>query len=449
MIFEQRSRQEAEMKEFIWGVATAAAQIEGAFDKDGKGLNIWDVFSRIPGTIRNGDRPDDACDSYHRWKEDVKLLKELGVNGYRYSVSWARILPEGKGKINQKGLDYYRRLTDTLAEAGIVPNITLYHWDLPYELERLGGWLNRDVADWFADYVEIIFKNITNAQMFATHNEPIATYVGYALKGFAPGFGLEKYGRQANHNLLLSHGKAVERFRASGNKAKIGIVVDIWNRVPAEPESEADVRFAQEQNGLAHGSYLSPLFCGEYNKYVEEKMQREGIEIERREGDLALIGAPLDFYGLNCYNRVVVSSRPDVDVRKVIAQNGGNFMDNGNELYPDAIYDALKIARDEYKVNIPVYITENGVGFEEEKTVNGKICDEQRIEYLKSAFASIGQALREGFDIRGYFLWSLMDNFEWNAGYSMKFGLYTRDRQKKASADFYRDWISAHRDGRC
>lgn len=449
MIFEQRSRQEAEMKEFIWGVATAAAQIEGAFDKDGKGLNIWDVFSRIPGTIRNGDRPDDACDSYHRWKEDVKLLKELGVNGYRYSVSWARILPEGKGKINQKGLDYYRRLTDTLAEAGIVPNITLYHWDLPYELERLGGWLNRDVADWFADYAEIIFKNITNAQMFATHNEPIATYVGYALKGFAPGFGLEKYGRQANHNLLLSHGKAVERFRASGNKAKIGIVVDIWNRVPAEPDSEADVRFAQEQNGLAHGSYLSPLFCGEYNKYVEEKMQREGIEIERREGDLALIGAPLDFYGLNCYNRVVVSSRPDVDVRKVIAQNGGNFMDNGNELYPDAIYDALKIARDEYKVNIPVYITENGVGFEEEKTVNGKICDEQRIEYLKSAFASIGQALREGFDIRGYFLWSLMDNFEWNAGYSMKFGLYTRDRQKKASADFYRDWISAHRDGRC
>ena len=437
------------MKEFIWGVATAAAQIEGAFDEDGKGLNIWDVFSRIPGTIRNGDRPDVACDSYHQWKEDVKLLKELGVNGYRYSVSWARILPEGKGKLNQKGLDYYRRLTDTLAEEGIAPNITLYHWDLPYELERLGGWLNRDVADWFADYAEIIFKNITNAQMFATHNEPIATYVGYALKGFAPGYGLEKYGRQANHNLLLSHAKAVEPFRASGNKAKIGIVVDIWNRVPADPDSEADVRLAREQNGLAHGSYLSPLFCGEYNKYVEEKMQREGIEIERRDGDLALIGAPLDFYGLNCYNRVVVSSRPDVDVRKVIAQNGGNFMDNGNELYPDAIYDALRIARDEYKVNIPVYITENGVGFEKENTVNGKICDEQRIEYLKSAFASLGQALREGFDIRGYFLWSLMDNFEWNAGYSMKFGLYTRDRQKKASADFYRDWISAHRDGRC
>ena len=437
------------MKDFVWGVATAAAQIEGAFNEDGKGLNIWDVFSRIPGTIRNGDRPDVACDSYHKWKEDVKLLKDLGVNGYRYSVSWSRILPEGKGQINQKGLDYYRRLTDTLAEAGIAPNITLYHWDLPYELERLGGWLNRDVADWFADYADIVFRNIPNAQMFATHNEPIATYVGYALKGFAPGFGLEKYGRQANHNLLLSHGKAVERFRSGGNKAKIGIVVDIWNRVPADPYSEADVRLAKEQNGLAHGSYLSPLFCGEYNKYVEEMMRRRGIKIERQDGDLSLIGAPLDFYGLNCYNRVVVSSRPDVDVKKVISQNGGNFLDNGNELYPDAIYDALKIARDEYRVDLPVYITENGVGFENEKVEDGMIRDEQRIAYLKSAFESLGRAINEGFDVRGYFLWSLTDNFEWNAGYSMKFGLHTRDRQKKASADFYRDWISSHRDGRC
>lgn len=435
------------MEEFIWGIASSAVQIEGAFDEDGKGLNIWDVFSRIPGTIRNGDRPDVACDSYHRWKEDIKLLKELGVNGYRYSVSWSRILPEGKGKINEKGLDYYRRLTDTLAEAGIAPNVTLYHWDLPYELERLGGWLNRDVADWFADYAEIVFKNLTGAQMFATHNEPIATYVGYALKGFAPGFGLEKYGRQANHNLLLSHGKAVERFRAGANKAKIGIVVDIWNRVPADPSSEADAALAREQNGLAHGSYLSPLFCGEYNRVAEESMRRNGIRIEREEGDLPLIGAPLDFFGLNCYNRVVVSARPDVDVRKVIAQNGGNFLDNGSELYPNAVYDAVKVAREEYNIQIPVYITENGVGFEGEKAQDGKICDVQRIEYLKGAFASLERAVREGLDVRGYYLWSLTDNFEWNAGYSVKYGLYTRDRQKKASADFYRNWISSRRNG--
>ncbi len=434
------------MKDFLWGVATAAAQIEGAYNEDGRGLSIWDVFARIPGTIRGGDTPDTACDSYHKWKDDVALLKDIGVNAYRYSVSWSRVLPEGRGKVNQKGLDYYRRLTDALEEAGIAPNITLYHWDLPYELQRIGGWLNRDVADMFADYAQIIFENIPNAKMFATHNEPIATYVGYALKGFAPGYGLEKYGRQANHNLLLSHGKAVERFRASGHKAKIGIVVDIWNRTPADPDSEEDARLAAEQNGLAHGSYLSPLFCGEYNRYAEEKLAREKTEIERKSGDLEIIGAPLDYYGLNCYNRIVVSAKPDTDVRKVIEQNGGNFADNGSEMYPHAIYDALKIARDEYNVRVPVYITENGIGFEDEKSVNGKIRDEQRIEYLKNSFASIERAKKENFDVRGYFLWSLTDNFEWNAGYSMKFGICTRDRVKKASADFYKNFISAHRD---
>mgnify|MGYP005950550549 CR=1 FL=1 len=180
--------------DFIWGVATAAAQIEGGYLDDGKGLSIWDAFSHIPGNIRNGDVPDVACDSYHLWEKDIALMKEIGVKGYRYSISWARVMPEGKGKINQKGLDYYRRLTDKLQENGISPNITLYHWDLPYELERLGGWLNRDIADWFADYAELIFKQIPNADIFATLNEPIATYVGYALKGFAPGFGLERYG---------------------------------------------------------------------------------------------------------------------------------------------------------------------------------------------------------------------------------------------------------------
>ena len=441
-------------KDFIWGAASAAYQLEGGYKDDGKGLNIWDVYTNCSSAgekkfIKYNETGNVACDHYHRYKEDVALMKKTGIKYYRFSINWTRILPDGTGKVNKAGIKFYSDLIDELIKNGITPMVTLFHWDYPHKLHQRGGWLNPDSSDWFADYADIVFRNIPNAQMFATHNEPIATYVGYALKGFAPGFGLEKYGRQANHNLLLSHGKAVERFRSGGNKAKIGIVVDIWNRVPADPYSEADVRLAKEQNGLAHGSYLSPLFCGEYNKYVEEMMRRRGIKIERRDGDLSLIGAPLDFYGLNCYNRVVVSSRPDVDVKKVISQNGGNFLDNGNELYPDAIYDALKIARDEYKVDLPVYITENGVGFENEKVEDGMIRDEQRIAYLKSAFESLGRAINEGFDVRGYFLWSLTDNFEWNAGYSMKFGLHTRDRQKKASADFYRDWISSHRDGRC
>ena len=431
------------MEKFLWGVATSAGQIEGSVLEDGRGLSIWDAFCRIPGNIQNNDLLDIACESYKRWKDDVRLIKDMGVDSYRYSLSWSRILPEGKGKINQVGLDYYKRLTDTLLDAGILPNITLYHWDLPYELHRLGGWLNRDVADWFADYAEIVFREIPDAAMFATHNEPIATYVGYALKAFAPGFGVEAWGRKANHNLLLSHGKAVERFRASNSKANIGIVVDVWNRVPLDATSEADRELAAKENALAHGSYLPPIFSGEYDKRLLEYLEKENIDIGMQDGDLALISKPLDFYGLNCYNRVVVSAS-GADVKKELTKNGGNFLQNGNEFYSNAIYEAVKIVREKYNVKVPIYITENGVGFELEREVDGVIHDEERIEYLKGSFQSIERANAENMDIRGYYLWSLMDNFEWSAGYSLKFGIHTRDRKTKKIAEFYRDWIKSH-----
>lgn len=430
------------MEKFLWGVSTSAGQIEGGVQKGGRGLSIWDAFSRIPGNIRNGDLPDEGCDSYEKWHEDVKLLKELGVNSYRYSISWSRVFPRGKGEVNQEGLDYYKRLTDTLVEEGIAPNITLYHWDLPYELHRLGGWLNRDVADWFADYAELIFKEIPNAKMFATHNEPIATYVGYAKRGFAPGFGIEQYGRQANHNLLLSHGKAVERFRASGNKAKIGIVIDVWNRVPLDKNDENDVELAKNENALAHGNYLDPIFSGKYNDRLLSHFEKNNIQIDLRQDDLKCISAPLDFYGLNCYNRRVVSSKA-VNVREVLAQNGGNFLQNGSEYYPDAIYDTVKIVRGDYNVNIPIYITENGVGFTNEQEVDGIVNDDERIKYLQASLNSLEKVNKEGGDVRGYYLWSLMDNFEWTAGYSSRFGIYTRDRKAKKSAKFYKDWISS------
>ncbi len=431
-------------KDFLWGVSTSAGQIEGGVMEDGRGLSIWDAFSRIPNTIRNGDTPDEACCSYKKWKEDIKLLKDLGVNSYRYSISWSRVLPEGKGKVNQVGLDYYKRLTDTLVDEQIIPNITLYHWDLPYELHRLGGWLNRDVSDWFADYAELIFNNIQGAGMFATHNEPIATYVGYAKKGFAPGFGLEKYGRQANHNLLLSHGKAVERFRASNNKAKIGIVIDVWNRVPLCPDNPMDVEFATNENALAHGNYLYPIFFGKYEDRLLAHLEKENIKLELKDEDFALISNPLDFYGLNCYNRRVVSST-GADVKKVLAQNGGNFLQNGNEYYPDAIYDTVKILRKDYNVKLPIYITENGIGFTNEQSENGMVIDDDRIKYLTASFNSIKRLLDEGEDIRGYYLWSLLDNFEWTAGYSTRFGIHTRDRKPKKSALFYKDYIKNHR----
>lgn len=432
------------MKDFIWGVATAAGQIEGSILEDGRKLSIWDAFSKIPGNISNNDTTEIACDSYKKWKDDVKLIKELGVNSYRYSISWSRVLPDGKGAVNQKGLDYYKRLTDTLVENGIKPNITLYHWDLPYELHRLGGWLNRDVADWFADYAELIFKEIKNAEFFSTHNEPIATFVGYAWKGFAPGFGLEEYGRQANHNLLLSHGKAVERFRASGNSAKIGIVVDVWNRVPLDKDSQADVELAKTENALAHGNYLAPIFLGKYEERLLNHLKNNNIDLKIGENDMKIISAPLDFYGLNCYNRRVVSAT-EKNVSLALKKNGGNFLQNGNEYYPDAIYDAVKVVRKDYGVNVPIYITENGVGFENEIEENGIISDDERIQYLKGSFNAIDKINSEGGNVKGYYLWSLMDNFEWTAGYGTRFGIHTRDRKPKKSALFYKDWIEKNK----
>lgn len=431
-------------KDFLWGVATSAGQIEGSIQTDGRGLSIWDAFSFIPGNIVNGDTPKVACDSYKKWREDIKLLKELGVNSYRYSISWSRVIPNGKGEINRKGLDYYKRLTDTLVENGILPNITLYHWDLPYELHRIGGWLNRDIADIFADYAELIFKELPNAGMFATHNEPIAAYVGYAKRGFAPGFAVESYGRQANHNLLLSHGKAIERFRASGSKAKIGIVIDLWNRVPLDPTDERDIMLAKTENALAHGNYLYPIFKGKYQDILLDYFKKENINLNIKKDDMKTISLPLDFFGLNCYNRTVVTAS-NADVKKTISQNGGNFLQNGNEYYPDAIYDAVKIARKDYGVNVPIFITENGVGFENEQKVGDIIADEDRIKYLKGSFQSLAKLEKENAGVKGYYLWSLMDNFEWTAGYSLKFGIHTIDRKPKKSALFYKEYIKNSR----
>ncbi len=431
-------------KNFIWGVATAATQIEGGAQEGGRGLSIWDAFSRIPGNIAGGDTPEIACDSFHKWQDDLRLMKELGVNSYRYSVSWSRVLPEGKGKVNREGLDYYKRLTEALLENDIAPNVTLYHWDLPYELHRLGGWLNRDVTDWFADYASIVFEALPDVPFFATHNEPIATYVGYAKKIFAPGFGREDYGRIANHNILLSHGKAVERFRAAGCKGQIGIVVDVWNRVPADPDLPADVELAKRENLLAHGNYLIPVFKGEYDPLYLAYLDEQGITLPVKEGDMKLISQPLDFYGLNCYNRVMVSSQ-NADIIKVLKKNGGNFLQDGQTYYPDAIYDAVKIVKSDYGVNIPIYITENGVGLEQEPLKDGVIQDDDRITLLKSSFAALEKLRAEGYDVRGYYLWSLLDNWEWTRGYGCHYGLYTIDRRPKKSAAFYRDYIAEQR----
>lgn len=436
---------------FQWGLATSAGQIEGAAREDGRGDSIWDTFSRLPGKILDGSTPDVACDFYHRYKSDIALAKSLGINAFRFSFSWSRIFPDGTGNINYKGLDFYDRMIDELLKNGIMPNATLYHWDLPQGIEDRGGWLNRDCADWFADYAELLFRRFSDrVPLFSTLNEPIAIYVGYGCGAFAPGKNSDRFGKQACHNALLAHGKAVERFRSlSLQKSKIGIVIDIWHRHPARDDNPDDVALAEKENEESYRFFLNPIFNGGYSDYILKKMSDDGTLPEIEPEDFKYIGQKLDFFGLNCYNRVVVSKDSEA-IKKKIINAGGNFADTGEEFYPKSVYDALRILKNDYKVDIPIIITENGCRDNGEKSVNGEICDEFRIRYVKGFLKWIHKAIEEGIDVRGYYLWTLIDNFEWTAGYKFRFGIVSNDRitQKrtlKKSAFEYSDIIKNNR----
>lgn len=433
---------------FLWGVATSAAQVEGAASVDGRGLSIWDAFAAKPGRIRDGSNPSIACDTYHRYKEDIRLTKELGINSFRFSFSWSRILPEGRGEVNQKGLDFYRRFVDELLKNGIVPNATVYHWDLPQALEELGGWLNRDVVQWYGEYASVLFKEFGDViPLWATINEPIATYVGYGLGWFAPGGKSEQNGRQANHHVLLAHGEGVRRFREANLKsADVGIVVDVWNHHPLRPGHPGDIAKAELENEKSYRSYLNPIFKGCYTPELLRYMEENGLTPEVRDGDLKLINQKLDFFGLNCYNRVL-DCCDEGKVEEHKNQNGGNYMDNGAEYYPKAVYDAVKLLTDWYKLDIPIIITENGYPGKDEVQENGTVDDVQRIKYVEGFLSWIQQARDGGADIRGYYLWSLLDNWEWSAGFLARYGILHTDfetgkRTPKKSAHWYKERIA-------
>lgn len=442
--------------DFLWGIATSAAQIEGAALEDGKGLEIWDVFSRIPGKTSNGDTPDVACEYYRRYPEQLRLMRSLGFNSHRFSFSWSRLFPEGTGRVNQKGLDFYNRAVDTMLELGLTPNATLYHWDLPYELECRGGFLSRDIVNWFGEYASFVFGTFKDRiSLFATFNEPIATYVGYGLGVFAPGRKGEKFGRIANHNLLLAHGEAVSRFRDECGPKKdfgldhpnIGVVVDVWHHHPARKDNPDDVRIAELENEKTYRSYLSPIFKGCYREPLLRFMEETDSMPDVRPGDMEAICKPLDFFGLNCYNRVVDSADPSA-VRDEIEHRGGNFMDNGTEYYPKAIYDALANVKENFVGDLPVFITENGTYGTGEKveTENGRqiVHDPTRIRYYKGFLEWLKKAVDEGANVKGYFAWTLLDNFEWTAGYGTRFGLLRREGDsyvRKDSADFFEQFL--------
>lgn len=434
---------------FLWGVATASAQVEGGAFEDGKKATIWDAFCRLPGTIQDGNVMDVTCDQYHLYEQDVALMKKMGVKSYRFSFSWARILPDGTGAVNEAGLDYYRRLIRCLKENGIVPNATMYHWDLPYALQLKGGWGNRDIVQWFTEYANVLLDNFgKDIDIWVTFNEPIATWVGYGLGTFAPGLRDEKYARQALHNLLVSHGEVVKLFRSKNlPNARIGIVVDVWRHYAAHPGNPQEEAMALQANEIAgYGWFLHPLFLGGYSPELTAYMREKGFTPPIREGDFDTIREPVDFYGLNFYNGIY----DDLEKLKAMEQRravGGNYQDKP-EQHPEAILDVLHMLVEKYRVNVPIYITENGaiqLDFDH-KPKEAFLDDQERIDYIAQVLRWVHKAIEDGIDVRGYYVWSLLDNFEWNAGFGMRYGLCytdfeTLERIPKKSAGWYSEVI--------
>ncbi len=434
---------------FTFGVATSAFQIEGAWNEDGKGPSIWDTFSQTPGNVWRDIPGNTAVDHYHRFRDDVAMMRDLGIESYRFSLSWPRLLPEGVGSVNQKGVDFYHRLLDSLDDAGITPNVTLYHWDLPQALEDRGGWLNRDVADWFGEYAALAFREFGDrVPLWSTLNEPIALWVGYAMGVFAPGGRDARDGKQAMHNALRAHGSAVRAFREAGSPGEIGVVLDIWQRHPATDAPE-DNAIAERDEDDSFRFFLNGLLDGTYGERILTRLAATETMPDIAPDDATLIAEPIDFLGLNVYSRVVVSS-DNYNPKWWVAGDahpGGNFLDNGMEFYPKSVYDAIAMVREEYGFDRPIYITENGVADSHGDSIQGPIHDEERIRYVAGFLEWIARAIEEGADVRGYYLWSLLDNYEWAAGFSQRFGIVHVDsdtlvRTPKASADWYRDVIA-------
>ncbi len=434
-------------KHFLWGTATSAGQIEGGAFEDGRTPSIWDTFATKPGKTFNGETPTVACDSYHRFFDrDLPNLIDLGVNSYRMSISWSRVLPQGTGQLNDKGMDYYKRVFEDLLKHNIMPNVTLYHWDLPQVLEDRGGWVNRDSIEWFGEYAHKMFTAFGDiVSMWSTINEPIATYVGYAHGGFAPGYTNEAWGNQARHNILVAHGKGVEAFRAVNPKnAQIGVVIDIWKR-HALTNSPEDIALMIDQDERNWKFYCDPILAGGYSDYILTHLAQEGTLMKMEPHDFELTSLPIDYFGLNVYNRVPVTVNQQAQMD---FSQGGNFLNNRTEYYPKAVYDAIHLLHDLYNIQCPIYITENGTYFEGTEPVgeDGMVHDDDRIRYVSGFLEWLEKAIDEGFDIRGYYLWSLMDNFEWSAAYNFKFGIMHTDfstgkTKWKKSACFYRDFI--------
>jgi beta-glucosidase len=424
--------------------------VEGAVETDGRGPSIWDTFCATPGAIRNGDNGSRACDFYHRYREDIALMRDAGIDAFRFSISWPRILPSGRGPINAAGLDFYERLVEELLTAGIQPFPTLYHWDLPQALEDAGGWPARETAEAFAEYASIVGDRLGDrVEHWMTHNEPYcSSWLGYVVGVHAPGRKDRAAGAAAVHHVLLSHGLAVQALRATCPNAEVGIVLDSWPIHPATADP-ADIEAARQVDGARNRLFFDPVLRGEYPVDVLAWLGSDCPRI--LDGDLETISTPIDFVGINNYSRRVVRAgapgEEPIDITP--AENSQTGL--GWEIYPNGLREVIARLHREYNVET-IYVTENGAAFPDVRDEDGEVRDLNRVAYLEGYLTEVARAIAEGAPVRGYFAWSLLDNFEWAQGYSQRFGIVyvdfeTLERIPKSSYYWYGDLIAASRRG--
>ena len=433
---------------FLWGAATAAHQIEGSPLADGAGPSIWTRFAHTPGMTLNGDTGDIACDHYHRWPDDVRLMRELGLQAYRFSVSWSRVLPEGIGRVNQRGLDFYSRLVDELLANNIQPLLTLYHWDLPAALDDRGGWLNRDCADWFAEYGRVLYRALDGrVKKWVTLNEPwVIADGGYLHGALAPGHRSRFEAPIVSHNLMRAHGAAVQAYRAEG-RHEIGLVVNLEPKYPAS-DSPADHAAVRRSHAYMNQQYLDPALLGSYPPELSEIFGEAWPQWPA--DDFKLIKQPLDFIGINYYTRSVTQAAASYPLdTHMVKQPLATYTETHWEVFPQGLTDTLLWVKQRYG-DIPMYITENGAAFFDPPVAeNDRVRDPLRIDYLHKHLRAVRDAIGAGCDVRGYMVWSLLDNLEWSLGYSKRFGIVhvnyaTQQRTPKDSARWYGNMIATH-----
>jgi len=435
-------------KDFVFGTATSAYQIEGAVREDGRSESIWDRFCAVPGAVFNGDSGEIACDHYHRYPEDIAIIQAMGLRAYRFSIAWPRIIPNGDGVVNERGLDFYDRLVDSLLHVGVQPYVTLFHWDLPQALQDRGGWYSRDTAVVFGDYARVVVDRLGDrVRHWITHNEPwCSSWLGHGYGVHAPGLKDGDAGAvKAAHHILLSHGYAMEAIRAAAPEADAGITIDLYPMFPLH-DSEADRGAARRADGQRNRWFLDPVLRGSYPEDMTALLE---LLPDSAQDDLPRIGAPIDFLGVNYYERQVIRSGPHGEPLQ--APKEGPWADNGREIFPDGLRVTVKRLHEDYPIK-KLYVTENGIGYHDVIGPDGRIHDSHRTQFLEQHLRAVAAACREDAPVSGYFAWSLMDNFEWSKGYDERerYGLVYVDRSSleripKSSGEWYGEVVRSFR----